>query len=420
MIMKMRWRNDKLINRVVIMTKIKKLIFVLMLTAALGLITNTYAMDADASEQDCKQDAAAIRVGMTQEERVEAARVAQFSREAAEQIQAMVSPDFLPTVLGDLVSEYARPKPTKEEIKAANTDLVNALNPHVRSLEKAICALNAGADPNIVDGGKSPLHMIAKAKSPDTEHVVHHASLCSIAKILIEKKANVNAVQQIYLGRSTPLTLAAYYEGSVEMIQLLLDAGADINAKDSWGATALCEAVKKASKNTTNVNKAENTTKVVKILLDRNADPNLVGEFHSRPLEWLIANSEGPCLKQIDLIKLLILAGANPNYRGIRYVFDIYYSREGAKKIERNNLQKLMRDMQRAKQELDILDALHDKIDPTLLPTPFFNIMTEYVLTCYDEGDEILKQEFAKRNAKRCNKMLTQKIRDAQRGKRKR
>ena len=394
-----------------IMSVIKKLIIAIALAATLGPISNIYAMDADAGEEEVKEDAAEIAI-LTPQEKADAAWMVQL----AHLVAAEIEPTILPTVLGKLVSEYAIP--IKEDIKAANTDLVNALNPYIPNLEGAILALNAGADPNLDHSGDTPLHIIAQFA--DIEHAVHHAYLCSIAKILIEKKANVNAVQQIYLGRSTPLTLAAYYEGSVEMIQLLLDAGADINAKDSWGATALCEAVKKASKNTTNVNKAENTTKVVKILLDRNADPNLVGEFHSRPLEWLIANSEGPCLKQIDLIKLLILAGANPNYRGIRYVFDIYYSREGAKKIERNNLQKLMRDMQRAKQELDILDALHDKIDPTLLPTPFFNIMTEYVLTCYDEGDEILKQEFAKRNAKRCNKMLTQKIRDAQRGKRKR
>jgi ankyrin repeat protein len=372
------------------MTKIKKFIVVLMLTATLGPVSNTYAMDADASEQESKQDAAAIRVDMTQEERVEATRVAQFSREVAEQIQAIVSPGFLPTVLGNLVSEYARPKPTKEEIKAVNTDLVNALNPYNNlSLEKVIFALNAGADPNIVHRSKSPLHMIAKAKSADIEHVVHDASLCSIAKILIEKKANVNAgQQQKYLPLSTPLILAAHYEGSVEMIQLLLDAGADINAIDGWGETALCSAVMKQSKNTTNLNKAENTTKLVKILLDRNADPDLGGHHQCdlRPLVWLIPSSEQPCLKQIDLIKLLILAGAKPDNTSFNSPFN-----------RANNLPKLIKDMQKAKKELDQLDALRDKIDPTLLPTPLFNIMSEYALLCYDEGDEILKQEIVKR-----------------------
>lgn len=64
----------------------------------------------------------------------------------------------------------------------------------------------------------------------------------AIVKLLIEKGADVNAVDYVKNGKSTPLHKAvngADTDERYEVVNLLINAGADINARNVAGKTAL-------------------------------------------------------------------------------------------------------------------------------------------------------------------------------------
>jgi ankyrin repeat protein len=82
-------------------------------------------------------------------------------------------------------------------------------------------------------------------------------------KLLIASGANVDA-RSTNLGR-TPLLIAASYPGSVAVLQLLLDHGADIHAKDRRGMHALGRATLSAD------------VDVVRFLVEHGCDPNEPG-----------------------------------------------------------------------------------------------------------------------------------------------
>jgi uncharacterized protein len=74
--------------------------------------------------------------------------------------------------------------------------------------------------------GWTPLHYVASA---DQEHSL------TIARILLERHAYIDAESP---NKSTPLMLAAQY-GSQDMVQLLLDAGADVQLRNQLGLSAV-------------------------------------------------------------------------------------------------------------------------------------------------------------------------------------
>ncbi len=90
----------------------------------------------------------------------------------------------------------------------------------------------------------------------------------------------------------TPLHYAAH-RGDLEVIRVLLQSGAKINAQDKDGDTPLCEAVRCCG-----------GPDVIRFLLDHGADPNL-----GHPI------LQAPLAQGLDLVKLLIRNGANP--RGV-------------------------------------------------------------------------------------------------------
>jgi len=105
--------------------------------------------------------------------------------------------------------------------------------------------LRHGADPNRAGAsGTTPLMWAM----PDEEKV----------RVLLARGANVNARSET--GR-TPLLVAASYPGTVGVLRLLLDRGADIRASDASGASALALAVRSAD------------VEVVQLLVDRGLDP---------------------------------------------------------------------------------------------------------------------------------------------------
>jgi ankyrin repeat protein len=88
----------------------------------------------------------------------------------------------------------------------------------------------------------------------------------------------------------TPLHWGAS-EGSVEIVRLLADAGADLNAVDAQGFTPLHLAV------------TRNNADVVRLLLDRKADPNIRNKAGLPVLHNARTNAA-------DLVPLLVEHGA--------------------------------------------------------------------------------------------------------------
>ena len=140
-------------------------------------------------------------------------------------------------------------------------------------------ALDAGVDVNAVGvTGLSPLMLSAG----------YHANLAA-AKLLLAKGAKVNAVAQspslfpiddpksgpLALHAFTPLLLAMPH-ASPDVVKTLLDAGADINARDSRNMTPLMFAVA-----TNHQNPA-----VIRLLIDRGADRTVQSNVGETAADW--------------------------------------------------------------------------------------------------------------------------------------
>jgi ankyrin repeat protein len=135
--------------------------------------------------------------------------------------------------------------------------------------------LEHGADPNDADGyGMTPLMFAAG-----------NGNLKAI-ELLLARHANVNAVSKqeinqgvkngpIMLGNFTPLLAAAPAAG-LEVIKALLDAGAKVDATDVRKMTPLMSAI--ASDHV--------DARVIKLLLERGADPNRVDKDGLSAYDW--------------------------------------------------------------------------------------------------------------------------------------
>lgn len=136
--------------------------------------------------------------------------------------------------------------------------------------------LEAGLDPNAADlPGLTPL-MMAAGWNGNLETV----------KMLLAKGANVNAVSRPVMGlptriapskfgNLTALIMAAPF-GPPELIQTLLDAGANVNAKDVRGMTPLMLAVATDHQDPA----------VIRLLLSRGADPQMKDESGFSAMDW--------------------------------------------------------------------------------------------------------------------------------------
>jgi ankyrin repeat protein len=105
-------------------------------------------------------------------------------------------------------------------------------------------------------------------------------------------RASPSAAKSKGTGGSTPLMFAALY-GDTSVMRSLLDSGADPNARNDAGATALMWAIDDAEK--------------TRILLSRGADPNVRSDDGATPL-LLAATRPG----SLEVVKALLDSGAKP------------------------------------------------------------------------------------------------------------
>src|ERR1044071_7845592 len=86
---------------------------------------------------------------------------------------------------------------------------------------------------------------------------------------------------------------AAARKGDVAAVKAFLDKGVDVNTKTRYGATALSYACDKGH------------TEVVRLLLERGADPNVKDSFYgATPMSWAAPKGH------VEIVKLLIEKGA--------------------------------------------------------------------------------------------------------------
>lgn len=142
--------------------------------------------------------------------------------------------------------------------------------------------IKAGMDPNVAEEGKTVL-LEACRRGYRRE----------VGLALIEAGADVNARDQYGV---TCLMFSAI-TGSAELIQTLIDKGADANAQDNYGRTALIEAL---------TTENDIPLKIFQALIEAGADVNIRIEGGLTPI-MLAADGNK------EILRLLIDAGADPN-----------------------------------------------------------------------------------------------------------
>jgi len=146
-------------------------------------------------------------------------------------------------------------------------------------------ALDHGASPNVgADPNTPPLLVAAVMDRPDA------------AQLLLDHGADPNVRGGTSELHATPLIFAAS-SGSAAIVELLLSRGADIEAIDSHGATAIDDAA------------GADKLKMVALLAGAGANVNTRGGDGNTPLHFAAWNGHG------DVVRLLLALGADPAAR---------------------------------------------------------------------------------------------------------
>jgi len=163
------------------------------------------------------------------------------------------------------------------------------LDPKLKALIVAVPRQDLRAAQKLVKAGPD----LVKAQDLGGSTALHHAAGfgdVATIKLLLDNGANVNAKND---RESTPLHWAV---GSEEKVRLLLDRGADINARQADGRSTLYQAASMA---------ARNSASVVRLLLEKGADPNLATMTGVSPLMTAAGHGD------VEVMRLLIAKKAN-------------------------------------------------------------------------------------------------------------
>jgi ankyrin repeat protein len=183
-----------------------------------------------------------------------------------------------------------------------HADVVNALLKH-------------GADANVRDSsGWAPLHMALLLEVQEQQRRPMSPSCPVVVSLLVQHGANVRAPGSSF--KITPLHLAAQL-GAVEVMEFLIEHGADVNARDGRGLTPLHEAV------------SNEHLQAAEMLLDRGADANARSEFGC-PLH-LAARHSHP-----EIVELLLARRADVDSRDARGLSPLDVAIQGCGGLEPN------------------------------------------------------------------------------------
>lgn len=121
------------------------------------------------------------------------------------------------------------------------------------------------------------------------------------------------------------ILVRAVYLGKTRLMRLLVEGGADINATNAKGQTALMTAcIRKAEIGVNDIN----SKKIIRYLLDNNADPNIRDNEGKSVLMYACASNMAN-----ELIELLLQKGANPTLRDNSGKTAVTYAAEGQCKV---------------------------------------------------------------------------------------
>lgn len=164
--------------------------------------------------------------------------------------------------------------------------------------------LGLGADPNAHDFRDESLLHIAASEHRYAERI----KLLIEAKADLESRINSGAAVQYEEFGNTPLIASVMHSNpSMKVIGALIEAGADIEAKNDLGNTSLLMAVRKA------FSVKNYSDKIIKLLLDAGANPNVEGEFGWTPLHAAASLAEYNPSRSTSIVQHLLDSGANVN-----------------------------------------------------------------------------------------------------------
>lgn len=134
---------------------------------------------------------------------------------------------------------------------------------------------------------------------------LHSAAKLGLTEVVSQWLASGTPVDDLErYGSSTALSYAARY-GCKDTVELLLDCGADPNAKDESSYTPLHKAA------------YYGRTGIVELLLSKGADVHAVTKYKDTPLHCALDGdvnfSKDTRLEFMEVIKALLAAGADPN-----------------------------------------------------------------------------------------------------------
>lgn len=132
-------------------------------------------------------------------------------------------------------------------------------------------------------------------------YAVDRSKNIEIVEFLISKGANVNAADS---DGKTALHLAAS-RGDKKLVELLIGKGADVNAKDKYGWTALMN-IAKAYINSSH---KEDYQEIIDLLISKGANIDDVDKYGNTALIWAAME------KNKDIVEFLVLKGADMNIK---------------------------------------------------------------------------------------------------------